>query len=218
MKQLGLALSMYVQDYDEMSVWFYRNGTVIATGIPLSGYWYWNLYPYVKNWAMYGCPSRPNPPMVWDSNRDGIADVPDLRQAGYGIAWAHIAGCRGYVRSYSEYKAPANTLFVADSSIWARPGLWGLADSGWQDVYCPIATHPEAGLHDCFRDNCSSNNGAVRPPSCWISKRHNEGSNCTFVDGHTKWYKYDVITNPNPPAGGDIWGHTTTPRGGDAAT
>jgi prepilin-type N-terminal cleavage/methylation domain-containing protein len=50
-KQIGQALMMYIQDYDEMSVWFYNNqqrtavANALGRDIPLSGYWYWNLYP-----------------------------------------------------------------------------------------------------------------------------------------------------------------------------
>jgi prepilin-type processing-associated H-X9-DG protein len=111
----------------------------------------------------------------------------------------------------SEYKAPAQTLFIADSSLWAI----GYSDNvGYQDIYCPIGTHPEAGLHDCFRDTCSSNHGTVIPPAGWVTKRHHGGANCVFMDGHAKWFKYERLRDSNPA--NDIWGHTTTPPGGDA--
>jgi len=221
MKQIGMSLVMYTQDYDEMSVWFFKcrklQALRLQTGrcVPLWGYWYFSLYPYVKNWPVFGCPSCGKPPAIWDSDGDGQPDVPDVRTFGYGIAWAHIAGCRGVVRSMSEYKRPASTMFIQDSATW--PGAaWGETSDfvGWQDVYCPIGTHPRSGLHDCFRDQCTGakKNPPVNPPSGWTARRHSGGANCTFVDGHAKWYKYERLRDPNPAD--DIWGHDSG-EGGD---
>jgi len=218
MKQIGTALMMYCQDYDEGSVWFYNNQQRTAvrnsTGqdIPLAGYWYWNLYPYTKNWDVFGCASCGKMSAVWDSNGDGRPDVPDTRTFGFGIAWGHIAGCRGIVRRLADYKAPAETLFICDSSLWNRLGS-AYDNVGYQDVYCPIGKHPKSGLHDCFRDQCTTNNGKNLPPSCWVARRHNGGANCVFMDGHAKWFKYERLIDPNPAT--DLWGHTTAGEGGD---
>src|SRR5437868_10369237 len=48
LKQAGLALSMYTQDYDETTL-------PQRTG---AGYWYVTIQAYVKNWNMMVCPSR----------------------------------------------------------------------------------------------------------------------------------------------------------------
>ncbi|MCC6445625.1 MAG: prepilin-type N-terminal cleavage/methylation domain-containing protein [Armatimonadetes bacterium] len=216
MKQIGNALMMYIQDWDETGVWFYNNRTRTAftnehgVDIPVVGYWYWNLYPYTKSWEVFGCASCGKMPSQWDSNGDGSLDVPDPRTFGFGIAWAHVAGCTGYVKRLAQITAPANTIFIADSSTWAR---FGNDNAGYQDIYCPIGKHADAGLHDCFRDNCSSNDGKLLPPSGWISKRHAGGANCVFMDGHAKWYKYETLVDPNPAV--DLWGHTTSGSSGN---
>jgi prepilin-type N-terminal cleavage/methylation domain-containing protein/prepilin-type processing-associated H-X9-DG protein len=221
MREIGTSLMMYAQDYDETSVWFYNNQQRTAlrnrTGldVPLSGYWYYCLYPYTKNWDVFGCASCGKMPMTWDSDGDGRADVPDTRTYGFGIAWAHVAGCHGKVRTLAEFRSPASTIFIADSSLWARLGS-AYDNVGYQDIYCPIGTHPLSGLHDCFRDNCSGydavNGTAVVPPSGWVARRHSGGANCVFMDGHAKWYKYERLRDPNPA--NDLWGHDSG-EGGD---
>ena len=63
LKQLGLGVLMYAQDYDETTLPLYTqnipsytlpNGTVRTAGIML---WHTELYPYVKNVQLYNCPS-----------------------------------------------------------------------------------------------------------------------------------------------------------------
>lgn len=63
LKQLGLGILMYAQDYDETTLPLYTqnipsytlpNGTVRTAGIML---WHTELYPYVKNVQLYNCPS-----------------------------------------------------------------------------------------------------------------------------------------------------------------
>jgi prepilin-type processing-associated H-X9-DG protein len=214
MKEVGTALIMYSQDYDEGSAWFYNNHQVVQLGIPLAGYWYWQLYPYTKSWGVFGCASCGKMPNVWDSDGDGILDVPDTRTYGYGIAWAHVAGCRGVVRRLPDYKRPSNTIFIQDSSTWGRGGGENV---GYQDVYCPIGMHPLSGLHDCFRDNCSSGGssggpGPTWPATGWTARRHSGGANNVFMDGHAKWYKYERLRDGNKA--NDIWGHDSG-EGGD---
>ena len=52
-KQIGLAVNMYIQDYDEL---YPRYAQSIAGST-----WYWpiRLAPYVKNTQIFACPSRP---------------------------------------------------------------------------------------------------------------------------------------------------------------
>jgi prepilin-type N-terminal cleavage/methylation domain-containing protein/prepilin-type processing-associated H-X9-DG protein len=206
MKQIGLSLQMYSQDYDEHYVWFYNNRTATALKNSLAGYWEYALYPYTKNWDVFKCGST-------QSYSSWIGGIPDFRQAGFGFAWGHAAGCQGYVRSVAEVSAPAATIFIADSSLWAITGDEAV---GYQDIYCPIGVHEPVGqnLHDCFRDKCSTGQTGLNleplpPGSGWVSKRHQGGANVTFMDGHAKWYPYSRLRDTNPA--NDIWGHTTTP-------
>ena len=52
LKQMGLAVLMYAQDYDERFP-----GPVALTGGPAP--WDLAIFPYTKNWQVYQCPSNP---------------------------------------------------------------------------------------------------------------------------------------------------------------
>jgi prepilin-type N-terminal cleavage/methylation domain-containing protein/prepilin-type processing-associated H-X9-DG protein len=59
MKQQGLAVMMYVQDYDETfpSAYYYNNDNNSSNGYT---HWSGSVQPYVKNWGMFVCPSDKN--------------------------------------------------------------------------------------------------------------------------------------------------------------
>src|SRR5436853_1139510 len=61
-KQLGLALFMYVQDYDETYPWSVHACSAVGGGnctVPVNSVDTWAdlTYPYVKSDGAYGCPS-----------------------------------------------------------------------------------------------------------------------------------------------------------------
>ena len=64
LKQIGLAIHQYTQDYDEK--------------LPYSGGWEWSLQPYVKSLQMYKCPS--------DTNKTAWVSYA-TNQIGYSVSW-----------------------------------------------------------------------------------------------------------------------------------
>lgn len=63
-KQLGLTLMMYIQDYDEMFPAAYDYSTTTPT---LSRFWYGQAEPYIKNSQIFDCPSVTvdTAPRIW---------------------------------------------------------------------------------------------------------------------------------------------------------
>jgi prepilin-type N-terminal cleavage/methylation domain-containing protein len=69
MKQIGLGIMQYVQDYDETYPMNSMDGQAVGTTDNDShnaNYitvvtWLWQIYPYVKSRQVYVCPSDPNP-------------------------------------------------------------------------------------------------------------------------------------------------------------
>src|SRR5436309_13695501 len=51
MQQIGKALMMYMQDYDEKTTWFYNRGAGKADYY--NGYWYVCLFPYTKSLQVF---------------------------------------------------------------------------------------------------------------------------------------------------------------------
>jgi len=209
LRQLGNAWVMYAQDYDGTYTWFYRHhhrttlNAINGDNWSGYGYWFYALYPYVKNWKMYQCPSAPfatngSAPTVNPSVGDVSGMTPFYDYRGYGFQWGHVAGCQGLVRHEAQFKEPARVILAGDS-VANQPGCQKIA---WQDLQCGVGPHPEAGpdsLLDLFTTACEY-------AKIWhVSDRHQGGANLVFVDGHAKWMRYEAIHDINPNT--QVWGH-----------
>lgn len=65
---------------------------------------------------------------------------------------------------------------------WTKPAETILHACGEADAWCLQSQKPATPAHDsCYRN--------------WPTTRHNEGTNCSFVDGHVKWYKASNIND-----------------------
>ncbi|MGM0492174.1 MAG: DUF1559 domain-containing protein [Armatimonadota bacterium] len=90
MKQIGLGIMMYAEDYGQTlpSSYYYLNGATSD-----GGYMHWSgmIYPYVKNEKLFSCPS--NPFGGYAPTCYGPAGTNTGCDAGYnGVDWAHGPG------------------------------------------------------------------------------------------------------------------------------
>lgn len=229
LKQIGHALTIYMQDYDEKTTWFYNDQVRVSmapsignTPATFASYWYWVLYPYTKNWQVFVCPSVP----TRAPGTDGLAPfcdvelrpVPNLRRCGYGFNVGHVGygGGDPYFRPVTNPKAgdtkalsaigePARTIYIADSAY--SPAATQFA--GWQDIKCPILPHKPrlASQLDIYVSGARFGG----PDNANITRRHNGGAVCTFMDGHAKWYSYnDIVWQRSPEK--ELWGHFSSPE------
>ena len=168
-KQLALGLMMYVQDYDERNVYLYINGAGPADRtVPVDdGLWggalSWRtvIQPYVKNWQINACPSRDFEGAT--RNTGGWQPV----QFGYGWNMTRYGDGRPDGRKIADFPVPATTLMIADSNNCGKP---------------------------CFAAGCCGDPNAYDPNvGYWdgggIERRHNDGANFAFYDGHVKWLR-----------------------------
>jgi prepilin-type N-terminal cleavage/methylation domain-containing protein/prepilin-type processing-associated H-X9-DG protein len=216
LKQLGVGMLMYTQDYDSISVpWLLRNGPggsgdqFDASGV--SATWDRLIQPYVKSNAVLACPSdtgsdrRPNP---------GIGVV--IRSYTYpgsiGGGWCP----QGPPRAEAAIHKPAETVMLIERD-----------SSGHQDK--AFSTSGSQWQWGSVNDNASE-----------MAWRHQEQSNVLYADGHahTARYvqgqagqkgvnqgKYGPALYPFPgycfdPSGsGSLWGsHDPIPGGDDILT
>jgi prepilin-type N-terminal cleavage/methylation domain-containing protein/prepilin-type processing-associated H-X9-DG protein len=186
LKQIGTALMMYCQDWDE--------------SLPVETTWcnrpddknnlqyYVRLGPYVKNWQIWACPS------ARVDTCGGIAiphhAVPQMINAG----WVppnfklHYGYSENIQNSFPENRQWANCGALDRSKLANIPepavspviaDCMGLMNSGWRIGYANVCA---AG---CNPDRRTENN-----------TRHNGGSNVLFADGHAKFFSADqCVTN-----------------------
>jgi prepilin-type processing-associated H-X9-DG protein len=189
MKQVGLAFSMYAQDYDEtMCPLYIQTGSTDVRVVEYGMTWYadnyiitWHklLLPYTKNVHVYKCPEAPG-------SDPGPTGVVNLNYGGNRAVFSQLDARPGgsqTVRTMAQVPRPADSIAVLDCGRWYYD--WSLvargsANSKW---YIPGDPRPcGTEVNWCPKD-----------------KRHNGGVNVAFADGHAKWLKADVVV-ANPAA------------------
>lgn len=168
LKQLGTAFMMYVQDYDERTP---RHCTCCPARdvhpCALQA-----VYPYVKNFQLYACPSfartavhtRPNVP------EGSATNFPEVnRSYGYNFELDY--------KSLAQPKYPAELILFADSTN--VPMRTDCCASGY------LAPAPRTGC-------C-----ATSAPFGRVAPRHNDGANHAYADGHAKWAKVTEAMHGN---------------------
>ena len=160
-KQLGLGIVMYAQDYDEKlpihcPYWPEYNGNA---NHPC---WAGQIYPYVKNSQLYACPSFPR-----DALMDNVSSPT-------GNAYAAVPRSYGWnfelnTQKMGVIRYPAECIALADARNNDKADREDCCAPGY------LAPAPRSGC-------C-----ATEAPWGRVSFRHNEGANCAFVDGHAKW-------------------------------
>ncbi len=165
LKQIGLGILMYVQDYDEKFAISagYRN--LDAVNVP-RGYWVHAIMPYVANRNIFECPSDGSPTSAT------YAGVTIPASYGYNLC---LSG-----DGYSSYHA--------DRCVAGSPPTWDPLKVGkvksvtamWMLSDCYI-TYPYSLTH--LRYTVGGNPWR----EIGYGPLHNGGLNFCFVDGHAKW-------------------------------
>jgi prepilin-type N-terminal cleavage/methylation domain-containing protein/prepilin-type processing-associated H-X9-DG protein len=195
LRQIGTAVQMYLQDYD---------GTY--PGNPYPGQqanpiqtldwtpYYIKLYPYVKNYQLFVCPSRGNgkfgaprlESLVLKEERANcdIATYPDSTPGTNDHLFWRM--------SYAYNEELKHTLEVEIANTARMPMLWD-ANSVWSapDKNKP-GIEPVGGLE-------TGHNGDCYPPDTqtqYVVMRHNGGLNMVFADGHVKYVAWNELRQP----------------------
>jgi len=192
LKQIGLAMQMYAQDYDEKlpPTWMW----VPASWVPDQGNWFtgffmWDyfLYPYVKMGSKVAGGTRMQGHGVWMcpsglTESQGHARNYGANQNVFGYLNADPAT---YGTIYSapmslgRIAKPAECIAYLDSGVYAssysiveypQPALWYLP--GTAPVGAP--RWASAGTNGDYMDND------------WRNGRHNGVNNVCYFDGHVK--------------------------------
>jgi prepilin-type N-terminal cleavage/methylation domain-containing protein/prepilin-type processing-associated H-X9-DG protein len=204
-KQLGLASNMYVQDYDETFPghdWPKGEGLhALPDGRTYRGHVGWPLlfYPYVKNGAVFTCPSDPDPKRYWNDN--GKAN-PYVNTWGKPIPLSYGENADIYLRmpplKLAAITFPADTYWIAD--MGRHPVGFHAAEAG--GLYGPNHFNRLRFSKDCAGLIDVNGTLGVKPdhPNPGDCARHNEGNIIIFADGHVKWERWNqsVAMKANP--------------------
>lgn len=191
-KQIGTALMMYAQDWDETLPVF----RFPCWGGPWANQLYWTeqLIPYLKNSDVFRCPSAKETSPNCYPSAVGRPQNSFASNYGYNVficnngAW-YSGSCVEGVAKLSRLQAPSETVAIADcwtdslsggqdpaTGIWVRVAF---ANAGWDGG---------PGLQCGCPPHITDINLAIDKLT-----RHTGGSTIIFADGHAKWYKADQI-------------------------
>ena len=195
MKQIGNALMMYTQDYDET----YPQSEYGGNGFGPQQQWYVMVYPYVKNgdhyvdqgvsysWGndgIYRCPSHPD-----DTQGQQFGLHMDIFPSNYGGGKTNTVGM-------AAVDAPASKVYLVEKGrlgqTWSVPYYdsdeWDNTSGVWYDKATNTARHDNTDVQllregDNMRNDDSNwwGHGGMLP-----RYRHANSTNCLFGDGHAK--------------------------------
>jgi len=197
MKQCGMGIMMYVQDNDEYMPYGYA---YTWPGQAQLFWWQDLIRPYTKNEAIFQCPSAsphytytyerppgtPNP-LVKDyiANAQGGAYTSLI--IGGNQFGPNCANCNGPFinnwnnpsRSISGIEDPAGTIAIFDG--WHSNELWRLEQTdAWFN----------SGQGPSFLGNTPD---PTYPTQGHVAKRHNQGFDAAFCDGHAKFIRNSTL-------------------------
>lgn len=205
LKQLGIAISMYTQDYDE----------VYPTGLQQNWWdntWYRIVTPYVKNLQVFRCPDDPasNPPadFSWAGPRlsyvsNGLMEDRGRGWKVYGVmgmAQSWMTG--GITQSQAGINRSSDTILLTErlhvyDGASTYPGnvlMWGpgafVSGVNWWDTSGSPSLLPDGRRAPRPKTDPTGPNGCIIP-------MHAEKANFLFSDGHVK-AMIPSQTNPDP--------------------
>jgi len=203
MKQLGLGVMMYIQDYDEIFP--------IGANDDWNNSWPVLVQPYVKNYGVFRCPDDgDNTQPAWTAGWGGI---PISYTCNGIIAWTGSAngliGVMGMTqsswitpitKSQAGVGKPAETILLTEkhNADVLKVGGWGNLSS-----FAPGAIIVNLNNWDTLAAN-EMPNGTLSATAPWptgrngaVTAKHNENANFAFCDGHVKAMR-PYATNPDP--------------------
>jgi len=184
LKQIGLGLMQYTQDYDEKYPiqGFYPSGAdqvKYPNGNTSNNNWIIRIYPYVKSVQVFNCPSNSGPPWKGGSGSVSSSDPNPVNTVSYGMNSLLNGGTTPL--SIAAVDKVSQTLMFADSAGGSPYGIFNYYYEG----ATPATT------------------------SRYVIDRHLDGANIVFADGHAKWAKMSHDANDHPippgPAQGIYW-------------
>ena len=196
LKQIGIGILQYTQDYDES---FPISSTQVITNTPgVTVGWADGIQPYVKSIQVFQCPSEPFP-----SNADPTA-------AGYTDYYINKNAADGG-QKVAAAQNPTLTIMLGDGGSLNGSAILDNSTARYRTNGCNGAGSNSNGLN-ILLPVCDAPGRAKNLAGGGI--RHLEGCNFAFLDGHVKWFRNGDAQTPMK-----VWnGQATFAQSGDDPT
>jgi prepilin-type N-terminal cleavage/methylation domain-containing protein/prepilin-type processing-associated H-X9-DG protein len=167
LKQIGLGVLMYTQDYDE-------NYPITFTSTP-SAVWYTMLFPYVKSTQLFRCPS--------DSNTTTAKNSSVAGQGSFVVSYAYNYkyGVSGTPTSLSAIASPSTAVIMSDGGAQVDADGRVSASSSLTTKAAGARFLADSGHYSTQVKAAPGSSDYVGP-----AIRHLDTVNVLFADGHAK--------------------------------
>ena len=216
LKQIGLALTQYLQDADEKFPQEHPSCANPAQGVAPNGDYdgqnegddygspFEKIMPYVASGnaantasltqQLFVCPddSEPRGKTLLDASGNCVGSNPPVAPPSPGLTSYLLNAYFLFGLSDAQLSTPANTIYVVERNA----------------KFCDVHIHPWLGevydapgyagaVHgDTPPPACISGNGAIDNQFAAAARQHREGTNSLFADGHVKWEHYAATIQP----------------------
>lgn len=191
LKQIGLGLTQYLQDYDDkLPFSAFGPGGTTAPSDPTTNYkWMDAIYPYVKSEQMFVCPSDPNSRYRYSRNLAVGTTTDDYGSYGQNGAYSAAGDAQTPPRSSATYLVSLSQVAEPAGTVWATDinGRMG-TDRSFGFLWPSSAALPTI--------QTSADNADI--PGGWrqfdkIAERHLGTTSTLYCDGHVKAQKLDRL-------------------------
>jgi prepilin-type N-terminal cleavage/methylation domain-containing protein/prepilin-type processing-associated H-X9-DG protein len=224
MKQIGIGVMMYAQDYDERMVLPFMGPDPGADETFADGSrqrWPHLIFPYIKNGDVFSCPSNPMSNVVRfqtleqmrqngltrSANVDGVYAINsayiDQTVERTGVFRGRMAGNPAQQatppvgQSLAAMALPAETIFIAEHGGYHRVLFGDRAASDTPLALFNVAAGQMAGRKSVSTNWLATGFGSAREGRFSIVELHNGGATAVFCDGHAKWRKIESLVRNN---------------------
>lgn len=175
LKQIGLALIQYTQDWDEMQPRTYF-GSLGASNWPTSYKWMDAIYSYAKSEQVFRCPSETSPTLGkyrWAGNTPGVDSwlfanyIYNNAYYGYGTSPSN--------KKLSVVEAPSTTAWILEQTDGSN------IEAAWGDV----SANPTVSSYQ--------GSPCMPTPAGDVPARHLESTNVLYCDGHVKANRLETL-------------------------
>ena len=189
MKQIGLSVRMYLEDYDQCypfqagdQEWVTNTTTGTVPG---------QLGPYIKNWKIWKCPSAKTSAYI---------------DATLNYDSAYVGNAVVFALDPTAGRLPSRTSSVSETQIQKSSELIVFQES---DSRTSLSCLRPNIVSNCFVQWFNNGDGTAKSG---FSNIHNEGGNLCWADGHASYKKYKALRSidfglsPNTAYAETNWG------------
>jgi len=202
-RMVGMGLFMYTQDYDERYPGFPNNSFGKSA-------WTYVLQPYVKSKEFFRCPSDKST-ANWAETEEQLTDK-NFRKSSYTWNGFFDPGSvklgkelldGGVYTSVADIAYPSELVMLAEGFETNQQTTFN-ANKYASDV--------KADGSPCACGSFTTNwDAAKQEPTDIMVRRHFDGSNYAYADGHAKWNKFQTLWYRDDSYITEIPGVGTTP-------